>query len=217
LFFGSNTFRKYVQRAWYTKTNRIDGHVVIITGCNTGLGKAAAIEIAKRGAKLYLACRDMAKCEEVRQEIVKLSSNPSVYARELDLGSLESVRKFSERFHKEENRLDILMNNAGIFMVPQAKTKDGFEQVMGVNHLGHFLLTNLLLDLLKVWIAVIPNLLFKNQYIFRNPRPVALSSCPVRDTRVVSSTRTTGCWKSPTAKYRRTVTANWPTICSLSI
>jgi short chain dehydrogenase len=142
--------RKYVQRAWYTKTNRIDGRVVIITGCNTGLGKAAAIEIAKRGAKLYLACRDMKKCEEVRKEIIALSSNPSVYARELDLGSLESIRKFSERFHKEENKLDILMNNAGIFMVPQAKTKDGFEQVMGVNHLGHFLLTNLLLDLLKV-------------------------------------------------------------------
>jgi NAD(P)-dependent dehydrogenase (short-subunit alcohol dehydrogenase family) len=84
-------------RVKYSKNNRIDGKVVIITGCNTGLGKAAAIEIAKRGAKLYLACRDMTKCEAAKAEILALSRNPNIHARQLDLGSLESVRKFAEK------------------------------------------------------------------------------------------------------------------------
>lgn len=67
---------------------------------------------------------------------------------QLDLGSLESIREFSRKFHEKESRLDILVNNAGL-LSPFSKTKDGFELNMGVNHLGHFLLTNLLLDLLK--------------------------------------------------------------------
>jgi NAD(P)-dependent dehydrogenase (short-subunit alcohol dehydrogenase family) len=134
----------------YTKRNRIDGKVVIITGCNTGLGKAAAIELAKRGAKLYMACRDMKKCDEARKEVVELSKNTAVFARELDLGSLASVRRFAKQFLEEENRLDILMNNAGVSMMSKSQTVDGFESHMGINHLGHFLLTNLLLDLLKV-------------------------------------------------------------------
>jgi NAD(P)-dependent dehydrogenase (short-subunit alcohol dehydrogenase family) len=134
----------------YTKTNRIDGKVVIITGCNTGLGKAAAIELAKRGAKLYMACRDMTKCEEARQEIVELSNNKAVFARELDLSSLKSVRKFAQHFHEDETRLDILINNAGVNLMPKSRTKDGFESHMGINYLGHFLLTHLLLDVLQV-------------------------------------------------------------------
>jgi NAD(P)-dependent dehydrogenase (short-subunit alcohol dehydrogenase family) len=142
--------RKYVQRATYTKTNRIDGKVVIITGANTGLGKATAMELAKRGAKVYLACRDMQKCEEAKQEIVTATSNPNVHARKLDLGSLDSVRNFVVKFLEEEDHLDILVNNAGLNTKSRVLTVDGFENTFAVNHLGHFLLTNLLLDTLRV-------------------------------------------------------------------
>lgn len=127
----------------------MDGKVVIVTGANTGIGKETAIDLAKRGAKVYLGCRDKSRGEEAQREIRALSNNNSVYYRSLDLCSLESVRKFVERFLKEESRLDVLMNNAGVGMLPKTVTKDGFEIHIGVNHMGHFLLTNLLLDVLK--------------------------------------------------------------------
>jgi NAD(P)-dependent dehydrogenase (short-subunit alcohol dehydrogenase family) len=82
-------------------------------------------------------------------KIKEQSGNQNIHFLQLDLASLESVRDFSRKFHQLENRLDILINNAGIFNIPKQYTKDGFEMQMGVNHLGHFLLTNLLLDLLK--------------------------------------------------------------------
>lgn len=122
---------------------------MIITGANTGIGKQTAIDLAKRGAKIYLACRNFDKCDEARKEIIELTGNKNVFNSELDLSSLESVRKFSNKFLKEENRLDILINNAGIMICPKSLTRDGFETQIGVNHMGHFLLTNLLLDLLK--------------------------------------------------------------------
>jgi NAD(P)-dependent dehydrogenase (short-subunit alcohol dehydrogenase family) len=90
-------FRRFFQGPKYTKPNRIDGKVVIITGSNTGIGKETALELAKRGGRVYMACRDMAKCEASRQEIVELSNNQNVFSRELDLSSLESVRKFANK------------------------------------------------------------------------------------------------------------------------
>lgn len=78
-----------------------------------------------------------------------MSKQEKVFVEELDLASLESVRKFAKSFQEKYNRLDILVNNAGVFFNDYGKTKDGFEMHFGVNHLGHFLLTNLLLDLLK--------------------------------------------------------------------
>lgn len=96
-----------------------------------------------------MACRNFDKCEEARKEIIELTGNKNVFNRELDLSSLESIRKFAEKFLKEESRLDILINNAGIMICPKSLTKDGLETQIGVNHMGHFLLTNLLLDLLK--------------------------------------------------------------------
>lgn len=141
--------RKIVQGPSYTKTNRIDGKIVIITGCNTGIGKETALELAKRGAKVYMACRDPVRCEDARLEIVEKSQNQNVFNRTLDLSSLESVQKFTENFLKDESRLDILINNAGVMACPKGFTKDGFEQQFGINHLGHFFLTNLLLDTIK--------------------------------------------------------------------
>ncbi|XP_036330607.1 retinol dehydrogenase 13-like isoform X3 [Rhagoletis pomonella] len=128
---------------------KAENKVVIVTGSNTGIGKETARELAKRGATVYMACRDMQKCEEARDEIVLETYNKHVYCRQCDLASLESVRKFVESFKKEQQRLDILINNAGVMRCPRLLTKDGFEMQLGVNHMGHFLLTNLMLDLLK--------------------------------------------------------------------
>lgn len=141
--------RKCVQGPFYCKKTRIDGKVVIVTGCNTGIGKETAMELARRGGRIYMACRDAARCEAARLEIIERTQNQNVFNRTLDLASLSSVRQFSERFLAEEERLDILINNAGIMATPRKLTVDGFEQQFGVNHLGHFLLTNLLLERLK--------------------------------------------------------------------
>ncbi|KAI8128602.1 hypothetical protein FF38_09969 [Lucilia cuprina] len=138
-----------MQGGKFTKKTKAEGKVVIVTGSNTGIGKETVRELAKRGAKVYMACRDMNKCEEAREEIVLESRNKYVYCRECDLASMESIRKFAENFKKEQDRLDILINNAGVMRCPRSLTKDGFEMQLGVNHMGHFLLTNLLLDLLK--------------------------------------------------------------------
>ncbi|XP_030380769.1 retinol dehydrogenase 12 [Scaptodrosophila lebanonensis] len=141
--------RKCIQGPVYRKTNRIDGKVVIVTGCNTGIGKETVLELARRGAKIYMACRDPARCEAARIEIIDRTQNQQLFNRSLDLGSLDSVRNFVARFKTEEARLDLLVNNAGIMACPRSLTADGYEQQFGVNHLGHFLLTNLLLDRLK--------------------------------------------------------------------
>ncbi|KAG5671784.1 hypothetical protein PVAND_001960 [Polypedilum vanderplanki] len=127
---------------------QIKDKIVIVTGCNTGIGKATALELAKRGGKIYFACRSESKAMEALNEIKQLSGNDNLHFLQLDLGSLDSIREFSKRFHELENRLDILVNNAGV-LSPLVQTTDGFEANIGINHLGHFLLTNLLLDLLK--------------------------------------------------------------------
>lgn len=126
----------------------MDGKVVIVTGANAGIGKETALDLARRGAKVYMACRDFKRCEAARLEIVEKTQNPNVFNRSLDLGSMESIRRFASEFIAEQTRLDVLVNNAGL-MGPRRLTADGFEMLLGVNHMGHFLLTNLLLDLLK--------------------------------------------------------------------
>jgi retinol dehydrogenase 12 len=127
---------------------RIDGKVVIVTGANTGLGKATAVELAKRGGKVYIACRSEERAKAALVEIQEKSGSQNVHYIQLDLASLESIRNFSRKFHEIESRLDILVNNAGL-LTGEGKTADGFDMTVGVNHLGVFLLTNLLLDLLK--------------------------------------------------------------------
>lgn len=145
----------FIQGASYKKKNRIDNKVVIITGANTGIGKETAIELAKRGGKIYLACRDRTKACEAQKEVIQRSGSSDVHIEILDLASMESIRDFAKRFITMEDRLDILINNAGIMACPKMLTKDGFEMQLGTNHLGHFLLTNLLLDHLKVGCTVV--------------------------------------------------------------
>ena len=138
-----------MRQAKYTKDTKIPDKVVIITGANTGIGKENAIDLAKRGAKVYIACRDIKRGEEALKEIKERSQSNKVFFLKLDLASLDSVREFSKKFHSLESKLHILINNAGVMWCPRTLTKDGFEMHFGTNHLGHFLLTNLLLDLIK--------------------------------------------------------------------
>ena len=128
---------------------KLDGKTVIITGANTGIGKETAIDLARRGARVIIACRSAEKGEEALMEVRAKSGNDHVVFRRLDLASLESVRQFASKVLEEEPTIDILVNNAGVMACPYSKTEDGFEMQFGVNHLGHFLLTNLLLDRLK--------------------------------------------------------------------
>uniref|UniRef100_A0A1B0DP07 Uncharacterized protein n=1 Tax=Phlebotomus papatasi TaxID=29031 RepID=A0A1B0DP07_PHLPP len=143
-------FRKYIEGGQFQKDHlRMDGKVVIITGANTGIGKETALDLARRNAKIYLACRDNDRCESAREEIIQATGNTKVYNRHLDLNTLDSVREFVEEFSKEEKHLDVLINNAGVLYLPHSITKDGCERTLQVNHLSHFLLSHLLLDHLK--------------------------------------------------------------------
>lgn len=105
--------------------------------------------MAKRKGKIYIACRDVKRSKDALEEIKERSKSSKIFLMELNLASIKSIREFSKNFQHAENRLDILINNAGVMACPKSFTEDGFEMQMGVNHLGHFLLTNLLLDLLK--------------------------------------------------------------------
>jgi NAD(P)-dependent dehydrogenase (short-subunit alcohol dehydrogenase family) len=133
----------------YTKDTKIPDRVAVITGGNAGIGKQTAIDLARRGGKVYIACRDQERAETALKEIKERSGSDNVHYLQLDLASLDSVREFSKNFHQLEEKLHILVNNAGVMACAKSQTKDGFEMHMGTNHLGHFLLTNLLLDLLK--------------------------------------------------------------------
>ena len=123
--------------------------VVIITGANKGIGKESAKEIAKLGAKVYMACRSLDSANQVRDEIVQETGNQNVFVKHLDLASVDSIQKFAESFKQDENKLDVLINNAGLWTKTKRLTDINVEQTFAVNVLGHQLLTQLLLDELK--------------------------------------------------------------------
>ena len=144
--------RKFMAGAACKSKARLDGKTVIITGANTGIGLETAVDMAKRNARVILACRSVERGERAAVEVRKRSGNDNAVFVQLDLSSLDSVRKFAAKILEEEPRIDILINNAGVSPVGlpgRTLTKDGFEIAFGVNHLGHFLLTNLLLDRIK--------------------------------------------------------------------
>ncbi|XP_063401185.1 retinol dehydrogenase 14-like [Mytilus trossulus] len=149
-FIGFLLLRQYLYGTRYTGKARLDDKTVIITGASSGIGKEVAKNLAKRGAKVILACRNLEKTNKVVNEIKRQIRYAKIGVKHLDLASLRSIRQFAKDINQNEERLDILINNAGVFYCPDdLKTEDGFEMQFGVNHLGHFLLTNLLLDLLK--------------------------------------------------------------------
>ncbi|XP_061843232.2 retinol dehydrogenase 14b [Nerophis lumbriciformis] len=143
--------RQHAMKLLQYPADTMRGKTVIVTGANSGIGKALAGELLKLQARVIMACRDRERAAEAARDIQEQSGpgRGEVVVKELDLASLKSVRKFCQEIQEEETTIDVLVNNAGIYQCPYAKTEEGFEIQLGVNHLGHFLLTHLLLDLLK--------------------------------------------------------------------
>lgn len=124
------------------QTNR----VAIVTGANSGLGYETSLALAQKGATVVMACRNMSKGDAAKNHVLEHAPGANVDLRQLDLSSLASVREFAGGFKNDYPRLDLLINNAGLMALPRSETADGFEMQFGVNHLGHFALTGLLLD-----------------------------------------------------------------------
>ncbi|MEO8458226.1 MAG: oxidoreductase [Chloroflexota bacterium] len=126
-----------------------DGRTAVVTGANSGLGLITARELARAGATVVMACRNATKTQEAVQEIGAAIPSAKLEIMTLDLGSLASVRAFAEEFLAKHDRLDLLINNAGVMAPPRRETADGFELQFGTNHLGHFALTGLLIERMK--------------------------------------------------------------------
>ncbi|TMW59798.1 hypothetical protein Poli38472_004867 [Pythium oligandrum] len=129
----------------------LDGKVAIVTGANSGIGYVTALELARHGALVVLACRNEErgkKAERKLKDELKTSAG-DVEFLQLDVSSLRSIKSFVQTFRAKHSRLDLLINNAGIMAVPFAETEDGLESQMATNHLGHFALTAQLFDLLQ--------------------------------------------------------------------
>ncbi|AXQ30146.1 SDR family NAD(P)-dependent oxidoreductase [Solimonas sp. K1W22B-7] len=125
------------------------GKRAVVTGANSGLGLETAAELARAGADVVMACRDPGRASAAVAEVQRRAPDSRVEAMALDLADLSSVRAFAEGYMAKHARLDMLCNNAGVMHLPYQKTRDGFEMQVGTNHLGHFVLTGLLLDTLK--------------------------------------------------------------------
>ncbi len=124
------------------------GKVIIVTGANSGLGFETSKALAARSAQVVMACRNMRKGEEAAAAIRTAVPGASLDLMQLDLASLDSIEQFAQTFKTRYERLDVLVNNAGIMATPYTQTADGFEMQFGTNHLGHFALTGALLDVL---------------------------------------------------------------------
>ncbi|OIP83040.1 MAG: short-chain dehydrogenase [Porphyromonadaceae bacterium CG2_30_38_12] len=127
----------------------LSGKIIIVTGGNSGLGYEAVKAYASKNAQVILACRDLSKGENAKQEILKTLPNGLIDVMMLNLADLSSVKDFADSFQKKYKQLHILLNNAGIMMTPYQQTVDGIEMQQGTNHFGHYALTGLLLPVLK--------------------------------------------------------------------
>ncbi|XP_012063069.1 PREDICTED: retinol dehydrogenase 12-like [Atta cephalotes] len=145
--------RKCRERTWgkCKSSTNLQDRVFLVTGANSGIGKETAKELAKRKATIIMACRDVQSATNAIAEIRSKISTGELIPMELDLASFSSIKKFANEVLKKFSQIHVLINNAGVYapLKDHALTKDGFEIHFGVNHLGHFLLTNLLLDRLK--------------------------------------------------------------------
>lgn len=122
--------------------------VILVTGANSGMGKATAAKLADTGARVIMLCRDMARGEAALREVSEQNSARKLELMLCDLGDMRDIRRFTDEFKERYGRLDILVNNAGVITLDRRETKDGFELQFGVNHLGHFLLTLRLIDIM---------------------------------------------------------------------
>jgi NAD(P)-dependent dehydrogenase (short-subunit alcohol dehydrogenase family) len=126
----------------------LTGKVIIVTGANSGLGFESSKAFAEKNATVVMTVRNMDKGEAAKADILKIAPNAKLDLMKLDMSNLDSVREFAEAFKAKYDRLDVLLNNAGLMAIPRQETVDGFEMQLGVNHLGHFALTGLLLDVI---------------------------------------------------------------------
>ncbi|KOX76876.1 Retinol dehydrogenase 14 [Melipona quadrifasciata] len=158
--------------------NKMHGKTVIITGCTSGIGRETAKDIARRGARLIMACRNLEAANKLKEELIKEFGNENIVTRKLDLSSFSSVREFAQQINREESRLDVLIHNAGTAEVFRKEVnEDGLEMTMATNHYGPFLLTHLLIDLLKLSkpsriVVVASGLYFLARLNLNNPNPV---------------------------------------------
>jgi NAD(P)-dependent dehydrogenase (short-subunit alcohol dehydrogenase family) len=128
----------------------MQGKICLITGANSGIGKATALGLAKMGATVVMVCRDRAKGVAAQEEIKEKSGNDAVDLLLADLSSLQAVQQLAQEYKQHYTHLHVLINNAGVNVLRRRETIDGFEMTFAVNYLAPFLLTNLLLDVLKV-------------------------------------------------------------------
>jgi NAD(P)-dependent dehydrogenase (short-subunit alcohol dehydrogenase family) len=132
-----------------TVNSSMQGKICMVTGANSGIGKATALELAQMGATVVMVCRDRARGEEAKSEITTKSRNNAVDLLQADLSSQQSIRQLVENFQHHYTHLHVLINNAGAAFTGRRETVDGLEMTFAVNYLAPFLLTNLLLDMLK--------------------------------------------------------------------
>jgi NAD(P)-dependent dehydrogenase (short-subunit alcohol dehydrogenase family) len=132
-----------------TEHTNLTGKVCLVTGANSGIGKSTAEALAKLGATVVMVCRDHRRAEPIRDAIKIATDNPNVDLMICDLSSQTDIRRFAAEFLDTHQRLDVLVNNAGVVVRERSLTEDGIETTFAVNHLGYFLLTNLLVGLLK--------------------------------------------------------------------
>jgi NAD(P)-dependent dehydrogenase (short-subunit alcohol dehydrogenase family) len=125
------------------------GRVAVVTGANSGIGFETAAALAAKHARVIMACRNRQKAEAAMERIRERTPGADLEFLELDLASLASVERFADSFRSGHDRLDLLINNAGVMIPPFGTTEDGFELQFGCNHLGHFALTGRLLDMLE--------------------------------------------------------------------
>ncbi len=128
----------------------MEGKICLVTGANAGIGKETCFALAEKGAEVVLTARNHQQAAQVRSKIISETGNPNIHLIAADLSSFQDVLNLSEEFRARFDRLDVLINNAGIFLTEYQETTEGFETQWMVNHLAHYLLTRRLLDLLKV-------------------------------------------------------------------
>jgi len=125
------------------------GRTAVVTGANSGLGLETARQLARAGARVVMACRNLEKGEAARRDIAASAPGAELELEQLDLAGLDSVRSFAARYRSSHDGLDLLINNAGVMAPPRQRTADGFELQFGTNHLGHFALTGLLIGAME--------------------------------------------------------------------
>ncbi|CAJ0923388.1 unnamed protein product, partial [Mesorhabditis belari] len=143
--------RQYIRGGQFKENVRANGKIAVVTGANSGVGRALCEELNKRGAKVYMLCRDEKRAAQAREQLVENGCNDSnLLIQTVDLADFSSIRDVVKILLTEESHIDILINNAGLLGIPQfEKTKDGVEKTWQSNYLGHFLLTELLLSSLE--------------------------------------------------------------------